>query len=149
MPIARRLLLALGFLAPAAAAAQTPPARRVHRLVMQVNDNEPARMNLVLNNAANVVTHYTSMGHEIEIEIVAYGPGLHMLRADTSPVKDRLRSFMQSMPDVVLTACGNTIDNMRRAEGKDIPILDGVQMAQTGVARLMELQEQGWSYVRP
>lgn len=80
---------------------------------------------------------------------MAYGPGLHMLRADTSPVKDRVKSVGESIPGLTFTACGNTIDTMKKAEGKEIPILPGVTVVQTGVVRLMELQEKGWTYIRP
>ena len=106
-------------------------------------------MNLALNNAVNVVQHYSSAGEEVEIEIVAYGPGLHMLRDDTSPVKARVKSISESMPSVAFTACGNTSDAMKKAEGKDIPLLSQAKVVPAGVVRLMELQEKGWSYVKP
>ena len=80
---------------------------------------------------------------------IAYGPGLHMLRADTSPVAARVKSVKESIPDVTFTACGNTIENMERAEGRKIQILPQAGVVQAGVARLAELQEQGWSYIRP
>src|SRR4051794_40454732 len=56
-----------------------------HRLVLQVNSNEPAVMNLALNNAANVAQYYKDLGEKVTIEIITFGPGLHMLRDDTSP----------------------------------------------------------------
>ncbi len=124
---------------------QTKP----HRLVVQISSNDPALFNLVLNNVANVSKHYNDLAQEVEVEIVAYGPGLHMLREDTSPVKDRLASFSKSMPNAVFTACGNTMDVMKKAEGKDIPVMSFAKVTATGVARIMELQENGWSYVRP
>ena len=60
--------------------------KKTHRLVMQVNTNDPALMNLALNNATNVAQHYKDAGENVSIEIVTFGPGLHMLRDDTSPV---------------------------------------------------------------
>ena len=59
--------------------------KKAHRLILQVNTNEPAVMNLALNNAANAEQHYKSIGEKVQIEIVAFGPGLNMLRDDTSP----------------------------------------------------------------
>jgi uncharacterized protein len=106
-------------------------------------------MNLALNNASNVVQYYKELGEEVEIEIVAYGPGLHMLREDTSPVKDRIKSMRQSNPNVSFKACGNTRQNMQKAEGREIPLVPEAQSVKSGVVRLMELQEQGWSYIRP
>ncbi len=120
-----------------------------HRVAIHVDQNDPAVMNLALNNAVNVVQHYSSAREEVEIEIVAYGPGLHMLRDDTSPVKARVKSIGESMPNVAFTACGNTRDAMQKAEGKDVPLVSQANVVPAGVVRLMELQEKGWSYVRP
>jgi len=123
--------------------------KKAHRLVIQVTENDPAVMRLALSNAVNVTQYYGELGEEVEIEIVAYGPGLHMLRDDTSTVKARLKSMTESLVGVVFTACGNTIETMEKTEGKPIPIVPQAKIVKTGVARIMELQEQGWSYVRP
>jgi uncharacterized protein len=127
------------------AANQTQP----HRLAVQVDVNDPAVMNLALNNVSNAAQHYSALGQKIEIELVAFGPGLHMLRDDTSPVKARIKSMSEAMPNLTFAACGNTRENMTRAEAKDIPIISEAKVVKAGVVRLMELQEQGWSYLRP
>jgi intracellular sulfur oxidation DsrE/DsrF family protein len=129
----------------------TPPApeKKAHRVVMQVNVNDPALMNLALNNATNVVQHYKEAGEKVEVEIVTFGPGLHMLRDDTSPVKARIKAMAANMPAVSFKACGNTQANMQKAEEKEIPIVPEAKVVKSGVVRVMELQEQGWSYVRP
>jgi intracellular sulfur oxidation DsrE/DsrF family protein len=106
-------------------------------------------MNLALNNVNNVVQHYGALGQKVEIEVVAYGPGLHMLREDTSPVKARIKSMSETMPQLAFSACGNTRENMTRAEAKDIPLISQAKVVEAGVVRLMELQERGWSYLRP
>ena len=80
-------------------------------------------MNLALNNAANVDQYYRDMGEQVEIEIVTFGPGLHMLRDDTSPVKDRVKSIAEKPPSVSFKACGNTQENMAKAENKKIPLV--------------------------
>ena len=126
-----------------------PSAKKLHRLAVQVNVNEPAAMNLALNNASNVAQYYQELGEAVKIEIVAYGPGLHMLREDTSPVKDRIKSISESTPNISFKACGNTQQNMQRVEAKDIPLLSQATVVKSGVVQLMELQEQGWSYIRP
>ena len=120
-----------------------------HRLAVQVDVNDPATMNLVLNNVSNTVQHYSEIGQKVEIEVVAFGPGLHMLREDTSPVKARIKSMSEAMPNVTFAACGNTRENMTRVEAKDIPIISQAKVVEAGVVRLMELQERGWSYLRP
>lgn len=127
----------------------TATQQKAHRLILQVNTNEPAMMNLTLNNAANVAQYYKDKGEKVEIEVVTFGPGLHMLRDDTSPVKDRIKAMAERIPTLSFKACGNTQANMHKAESKDIPLVAEAKVVPSGVVRVMELQEQGWSYVRP
>jgi len=132
-----------------AKAAELKSSEHSHRLVLQVNSNDVATMNLALNNAANVVQHYSDRGEPVEIEIVTFGPGLHMLRDDTSPVKERIKSMAESRPSVTFKARANTQANMAKAENKTVPLVPQASVVPSGVVRVMELQEQGWSYVRP
>ena len=141
------------FLALPALVAATPgkarAAAKTHRLVLQVSDNDADKMNAALNVAANVSRHYSERGDETEIVVAAFNAGLHMLRTDTSPVKARLESFAQGMPNVTFEACDNTIQSMKRGEGKDIPIVAQARIVPAGVVSLIELAEQGWVIVRP
>jgi intracellular sulfur oxidation DsrE/DsrF family protein len=114
-----------------------------------VNSDEPEVMTLALNNAANVERYYTGLGEKVEIEIVAFGPGLHMLREDTSPVKDRIKAMAEKTSSITFKACGNTQENMAKQENKPIHLISQASVVKSGVVRVMELQEQGWSYVRP
>jgi hypothetical protein len=122
-----------------------------HRLVIQVDQNDPAVMNLALNNATNVIDYYRAKGEDVNVDVVTYGPGLHMLRADTSPVHDRIKNLKDyAFPSKIqFSACGNTKEGMEKKEGHPITVLSEAVVVPSGVVRLMELQEQGWSYVRP
>jgi intracellular sulfur oxidation DsrE/DsrF family protein len=122
-----------------------------HRVSIQVDQNDPQVMNLALNNATNVIESYRAKGEEVDVDIVTYGPGLHMLRTDTSPVQDRIRRLkdMAFPGKIQFSACNNTKQGMEKTEGHAIPILPEATIVPSGVVRLMELQEQGWSYVRP
>ena len=128
---------------------QNVPDKKAHRLILQVNTNDPAMMNLALNNATNVAQYYNDLFEKVTIEVITFGPGLHMLRDDTSPVKDRIKAIKQSRPEISFKACGNTQENMSKAENKAIPIIPEATIVSSGVVRVMELEEQGWSYVKP
>ena len=125
------------------------PDKKLHHLILQVNTNEPAMMNLALNNATNVAQYYKDRDEKVAIEVVTFGPGLHMLRDDTSPVKARIKALKESTPAISFKACGNTRENMSKAENKEIPLISEATVVKSGVVRVMELQEQGWAYVRP
>jgi intracellular sulfur oxidation DsrE/DsrF family protein len=145
------LLIALAVTVAAATGAAAENANKPHRVTIQVDQNDEAVMNMALNNAKNVLEHYREKNEDAEVEIVAYGPGLHMLRADTSPVKDRIKQMVEvAFPSkLTFAACNNTKQGMEKREGHPITIIPHATVVPSGVVRLMELQEQGWSYVRP
>ncbi len=120
-----------------------------HQVAIHVDENDPATMNLALNNIANVKKYYDSKGESVKIELVAYGPGLHMFRSDTSPVKDRLSVMSLEIDNLTFSACGNTHRNMSKKAGKDIELVDEATMVSSGVIQLIELQEKGYAYIRP
>jgi len=116
----------------------------VHKLVIQVSTDDVRTQNIAMNNAVNL---QKALGQDnIIIEIVAYGPGLTMM-TPKSPASKRIPSLAQQ--DIIFSACGNTKAKMESKSGKKITLVEGVQMVPAGVLRIMELQEQGYAYVRP
>ena len=149
MPFLRILPVMLIAIMLGTTSAPTFAAGKVHKVAIHVDENDKGRMNLVLNNAKNVDKYYQSKGDKVEIEIVAYGPGLNMLREDTSPVKARIAAMALEMGNISFAACGNTKAKMAKKAGKEIKLIAEAKIVPSGVVRLMELQEQGWSYIRP
>jgi len=139
------VLLASAILMPVA----TYAADNIHHLALQISDDDPQKMNTVLNVAANVARYYSAQGEEVEIRVVAFNQGLHMLRDDTSPVKERLESFAASMPNVEFNACNNTLQAMTKKEGTEPPLVSNAIVVPAGVITLMELDEAGWTIIRP
>jgi uncharacterized protein len=146
-----RRLATLALMSMAFASAGAAADGKSHRIAIQVDQNDPQVMNLALNNATAVIEYYRARNEDVEVDIVTYGPGLHMLRADTSPVQDRIKRLkdMAAPGKIQFSACNNTKQGMEKAEGHAISILPDTTIVPSGVVRLMELQEQGWSYVRP
>ncbi len=128
--------------------AQKAMSGKVHKLAIQVNQNEKGVMDLALNNAKNVIDFYMSKNEQVQVEIVTFGPGLHMLRSE-SPVKERVASMSLENPNLIFQACANTQANMTKAEGKPVTLLSEAKVTPSGVVRLMELQGEGYSYIRP
>lgn len=140
-------ILAVGSLItihPAMAQAAEP-----HKLALQISDDDPVKMRVVLDVAANVSRHYSGQGEDVEIAVVAFNGGLDMLLADRSPVKERLVNFLKSMPNVSFIACGNTLETLAAKEDRRPPLIEGVSVTQVGVAALMDLAEKNWTIVRP
>jgi intracellular sulfur oxidation DsrE/DsrF family protein len=144
-------LATLALLSMAFASSSYAADGKLHRITIQIDQNDPQIMNMVLNNATNVIEYYRDKNEDVDLDIVAYGPGLHMLRADTSPVQDRIKRLKDMVfpGKIQFSACNNTKQGMEKAEGHAIAILPEASIVPSGVVHLMELQEQGWSYVRP
>jgi uncharacterized protein len=123
-------------------------AESMHKIVFQVNDGDAGKMNLTLNNIENVKAYYEEKGEHAQIELVTYGPGLKMLMAD-SPVKDRITVMALEGDNIQFSACANTHRKMSKKAGKEIELLAEATMVPSGVVRAVELQEQGYSYVKP
>lgn len=121
----------------------------VHKIVVHVNENDPAVMNIALNNVQNLTNYYQSKGDTVEVEVVTYGPGLNMLIDGKSPVADRIATMSLEMDNLSFAACGNTHRKMSKKKGEDIALLDEANMVPSGVVRLIELQEDGFAYVKP
>ena len=125
---------------PALAQQQKKPAAK-QRVIFQVSDNDPGKWNLALNNARNV---QADLGKDnVQIEIIAYGPGLDMLKAE-SKVADRLAGALDD--SVGLIACENTMNNTKVTRAQ---MYEGIAYVQAGVTHIMKRQREGWAYIRP
>lgn len=136
------LLTAAMFIAPPVSAGGMGDAR--HKVVIQVSTDDARTQTIALNNAVNLQKEFGV--DNVEVEVVAYGPGLSMLIA-SSPQSQRVTSL--SKQDVVFSACGNTMKRIEKKDGKAVVLSEGVRVVPAGVARIVELQEQGYSYIRP
>ena len=137
------LLATSGFLAGSAQAAdqQGHAASAKHRVVVQVSDDDPKKWVLTFNNVANIEQ---DLGKEnVEVEVVAYGPGIGMLKLD-SPVATRIRNAVES--NVKVVACQNTM-KAQHLEKQDM--LSDVAYVPSGAIELIKKQEEGFAYLKP
>ncbi len=111
------------------------------KLVLQVSDSDPKKWNLALNNAKNV---QDALGRDkVEIELVAYGPGIDMLKLG-STAGNRVNDAVASGVKVV--ACENTMEAQKLTRAD---MLKSISYVPAGVIELMQKQRQGYAYIRP
>jgi hypothetical protein len=115
-----------------------------NKIVIQVSTDDPRTQKIALNNAVNMQKLYGI--DNIDIEIVAYGPGLGLMTTKSGQAS-RVTSL--AMQDITFSACGNTMKKVASKTGKMPELLEGVGQVTAGVARIMELQQQGYAYIRP
>lgn len=115
-----------------------------HKVVIQVSSADPVSHVIALNNAVQM---QKAVGMDnIAIEIVAYGPGLGLL---TEKGKNAERVKSLALQDITFSACGNTMKKAAQKTGKMPVLSEGVGVVPAGAIRIMELQEAGYSYLRP
>ena len=132
-------LFGLAFALPVFAQPKKSAARQ--RVLFQVSDADPQKWNLALNNAKNV---QAELGKDnVQIELIAYGPGLDMLKAD-SKVSDRLAGALDD--SVGLIACENTMTTTKVTRND---MYSGIAYVKAGVTHIMKRQREGWAYIRP
>ena len=115
-----------------------------NKVVIQVSSSDPATQTLALNNAVNL---QNALGMDnVTLEVVAYGPGLSLL-TDKSTQAKRVASL--AIQDITFSACANTMSKIEKKTGKKPQLIEGVTVVPGGVIRIMELQQQGYAYIRP
>jgi uncharacterized protein len=132
---------AIFLLTDSGAIAQAQPTSQRSKVVIQVSDGDQSKWNLALNNARNIQTDLGAAN--VDIEIVAYGPGIRMLKLD-SPVANRVDEA--NAAGVKVMACENTMKGQKLARSD---MLGSVGYVNAGVVEIMQRQQQGWSYLRP
>lgn len=122
-------------------AAPAAPVAQKARIVLQVSDNDPAKWNLALNNARNA---QNDLGKDkVDLEIVAYGPGINMLKMDAT-IANRVSEAIGT--GISIVACENTMTAQKIVKADMNP---SVTYVPAGVIQLMKRQQQGWAYIRP
>ncbi len=138
------VLALLGLFSMNVQAAHDGQGAEQHKVVIQVSSDDARTQAIAMNNAVNL---QKALGMDnVTIEIVAYGPGLSML---IGGAKQSQRVASLAKQEIVFSACGNTMKKVEEKQGKPVVLSEGVKVVSAGVLRIMELQEQGYSYVRP
>ena len=115
-----------------------------HRLALQLSDRDAAKQGLVLSVANNLLKYYGP--DKIAIEVVAFGPGIDLLRAG-SPNRVKVDSLISQ--GVQFDICMNTVETLERETGKPVDLNPKAVKVQAGVAQLLVLAEKGYRLVRP
>lgn len=116
-----------------------------HKVVLQISDDDPAKQSLVLNVANNLIKHYGS--DKVDIEIVAFGPGLRLLFAENVNAS-RIDTLVDNF-GVRFAACKNTVAAMTRALDHAPALNPRSTPVDAGIVRILELTDQGYTLVRP
>ena len=115
-----------------------------HRIVLQLSDNDPRKQGLVLGVASNLMKFYDP--DKVAIEVVAFGPGIELLRPE-NPNRKMVESLVAQ--GARFDICLNTVDTLERENGKRPEFIAAATPVQVGVAQILFLTENGYTLVRP
>jgi len=104
-------------------------AGKEHNLVIHVDENDKQKMTIALNMVEQTIKLWEARGDTVKFEIVAHGPGLHMLRADTSPVRKRIGLMSTQIEGLRFSACANTMRRVKAKEDKEVKLLPEAELA--------------------
>lgn len=146
-PIVHRFMVALLALGLCCYSLQLSAAEKSFaekKVVLQISDNDPFKQTLVLNVANNLLKHYGP--DQVDIEIVAFGPGLRLLFAENTNA-----ARIQSLADngVRFAACSNTVRGMSKILGEPPVLNNNAVKVSAGVVRIMDLNSQGYQVIKP
>jgi intracellular sulfur oxidation DsrE/DsrF family protein len=115
-----------------------------HKIVLQLSDNDPKKQGIVISVANNLLKFYDP--DKVAIEVVAFGPGIELLRPENS-----YRKAVESLvaQGVRVDICINTVDTLERESGKRPEFIAAATPVQVGVAQILLLTENGYTLVRP
>jgi len=115
------------------------------KMVIQLNSSDPVTQKMALINARNLKA---VIGKDnIDVELVIYGPGLSALRIESSN-SSRIKDLMDRY-GLKVSICEGTLKGYAKRHGAEPEIIEGVRRVPTGAIRILELQEQGYAYMRP
>ncbi len=115
-----------------------------HKIVLQLSDNDPRKQGLVLSVASNLMKHYDP--DKVAIEVVAFGPGIDLLRPE-NPNRKMVESLVAQ--GARFDVCLNTVDTLEREAGKRPEFIAAATPVQVGVAQILFLTGNGYTLVRP
>ena len=115
-----------------------------HKIVLQLSDGDPRKHALVISVANNLLKHYDP--DKVAIEVVAFGPGIDLLRSESTSRKQVESLIAQG---VRFDVCLNTVDTLERETGRRPEVMPSATPVQVGVAQILFLVENGYTLVRP
>lgn len=122
--------------------------RTTNRVLVHVTNNDPKRLLQALQDIEGLMHYYQDNGQRARVEVVANGPGLDLLRSDTSKFGEQIARLQRQYGDLKFAACQNTIDHVREEQGIKVPLLPGVIVIDSGMAEIMRRQTEGWTYLQ-
>ena len=118
------------------------------RVLLHLTTDNPTRLKVVLDEAESLLDHYAQSKQHLQMEILANGQGLNLLRTDTSIYSQRIKEMQQRYDNLVFVACGTALKRLREERRINVQLLPDVDVAPSAIGEVLKKQGEGWSYVQ-
>lgn len=130
------------------AAGTTAPVRNPRQVLLHVTEVGPGEAEALMDDVEFMFETAWLNGQELEVQMVVHGNAMDLVRADLSPVPNRIRDLVHTYEGLRVTACGQSRARHERAEGRLIELLPWVEEVESGVREAAQRQAEGWTYIR-
>lgn len=126
---------------------QTVSVNDPWRLVLHLSTDDTYRINIALSEIEHLLAENRQDMQKVSVEILANGKGMKLLRSDTSPYAERIKSLQSQYENILFLACGQSIARMKKEKGIDVKLLDNTQVVPSAIHQVIRRQREGWTYV--
>ncbi|MBI1423449.1 MAG: hypothetical protein GC149_08300 [Gammaproteobacteria bacterium] len=117
-------------------------------ILLHVTNNEPHRLNVLLNQTEKILREYQDRPGQVSVRILANGKGLNLLRDDTSPYGKRIEELQREYHNLVFVACAEAIKQVELKTGKKVTLLPHVEVTPSALGEVLSREREGWTYVK-
>ena len=114
-----------------------------HKLAIHIDRSDELTQRLTVSNASKALE---VLQEDVVIDVVIYGPGMALV-TQGGKFEKQVSNLMKK--GVKFHLCEVTVKKMTKKSGKAPNLLKGVNIVPSGTVKLMQLQEDGYVYLRP
>lgn len=124
----------------------TAPVLQDEKIILHISKSDPRQFAAALDYVEKFLAEHDSND---QIDVVAHASGLDVMRADVSPVSERILALMQKHDNVHFIACAGAIRMFQQKNGVKPVIIEGVGTDMTAFDHIVgRLQTGDWKYIK-
>ncbi|HEB85853.1 MAG TPA: hypothetical protein ENI68_02405 [Gammaproteobacteria bacterium] len=124
------------------------PQKKIWKLIVHMNANNPARFRTVLDETEHLLKTSAESTRKVQIEILINGQGVRMLEDKDTPYAKKILAMESHYKNIRFLACQIALDRHRDRDGFDLELLPGVKVVSSAVREAKARQREGWTYLQ-
>jgi len=123
-------------------------ARGSTKVLLHIDSGNPAKLMATLNQAEQILNEYRQKRAPVQVEVVANGDGLALLRHASSPYAAKVAQLRYEYGNVSFVVCKRTIEQLQK-NGAMVELLPGTQVtSESALTEIVTRVRDGWAYIR-